>query len=592
MASRNFVQNNTPLPPGQFRRPSGGGGRGPGGLSTGGTPNTALNLTTAAPGMAPRTSRSVPQANVGQPGNDGSAFLAQASVLGRQDTGAGGMSQRALNNMGRFMPGAATPAQLQHATPSFNSHDSGNSEQGVPAFAGFGAKVAPFTRGIGPTSKGLGGMMWNGFDARPSQLDSTPSMGGSRGNGDPRTPNSLFADGTQTQASPFMMDAFTRARQAPESKHTGEGDIVNVTIPYAHVLRPASKNPALQPREYRGQVMLTYRGVEAMAVATAPSYHDTVNAKTDALRAAGLVGAGLRAIAQRDSQRARHTEITLTLFNFVQASTEDSPAASTGRLPDGYDEELSLLRMLDMWSVAGVAINDYGGRKRTRNGVAARANEHGYERAVNICVAGETSVLNLWGEKAGDSESRLYLILKRVPRADLAKLVGSRFNMYDTSVSVPPAGEATYQVTDESGLQSVDGKNLHPAPYQLVPYTHRGSAPIPADVLEYTTELPGDTGTYRGAAILVGHSHYPLDTLRPQYTTNTTLSTVGGSLTRTLMPATKLIPNDTGDAIESAKRRYRKLQALQNLSIANNGQALINAGQLRMFVNVHTEVEL
>lgn len=586
MSNRNFVQNNTPIPQGQFQRPS-GGGRGSGSFPTGGTPNTALNMTTGQAGQIPRTVRNVPRANIGTPSNNGAAFLAQTNTLGTQGTGAGGESQHALSNMQRFMPNAPTPARMSHATPSFNGHDRSRSEQGVPAFANFGAKVQPFTRNIGPTSKSMNGLLFNGFDARPTKLDSTPGMGGSAGNGDPRTPNSLFVDGTQTQTSPFMMDAFTSARQAPESKHTGEGDIVNVTIPYAHVLRPFHRDPHLQPREYNGMPMIAFRGVEAVA-----SQNFALAAPYDSIRAQGEPGYGLKQIARTDAARARHTELSLPLLNMTLASTEDNPLDAEGDLPDDYDEERNLMRFCDQWSVTGIGINDYGGKKRRRNGVPARGGESGYERAVNICVAGETTSLNPWGEKAGDGENRNYFIVKRVSRKDLSKLVGDRFNIFDTSLTVPPAGDATYRVTPESGINSVDGDGLHPSPYQLVPYSHRGSQPIPDDVLEYTTGLAGDNNVYRGVAILVCHTHYPLDTLRPQYSTNTQLDAVTGGVTRTLMPqATRLVPGDSRDAIESAKRQYRKLQMLQNLSIANDAQALINAGQLRVFVNIQTETE-
>jgi len=549
--SRSFVSDNTPLPAGAFRRPSSSGLSG--GFATGGTPNTALFQSSAPAGQLPRPVHNVPNVSVGLAGNANNHFMSNPATLGQQSTGAGGESDAARAAIARFMPNM--PSQMTGmpgSHPSFNSHDASRSEQGVQAFSGFGDKISPFVRNILPTQRTDQGMAFAGFGARPTKLDSEPSIGGSRGTGDPRVPNSLFSDGQMSVASPFMMDAFMRAREAPDTTQT-EGTAVNATLPYAHVLRPFSRDSSLQPRQFDGLVMLLCRSDSVTAYELASTSRD------GSIGTPKVYNSFLSGNSNKETIRSRHTEMSISLFNYIQAATQKVEI-------QGHDEDDYIRKLLDEWTVHGIAIGDQGGRKRRRNGVSDRANQQGFERAVLSAVQGETMALNIWGDEAGNGNTRLFLILKRVPREDLYKVVAE--STYDVT-GIRELGDVsgvTYRVAPESQPVHINAATLTKSPFQLIPYAHRGSKPIPPDVYEYEF----DAEKYNGAIIEVARSHYPLGSLQQQNMTGALLSSLGNGL-----------PDEV---------KMRKIQMFSNLSTVNDANNMINSGQLMVHVNVSVRI--
>jgi len=550
MASRNYVKDNTAIPQGNFQRPSGGGGGGGGVGQVGGRGNTALNLSQTPSGAIPRNVRNTPNGNVGVAGNANTSFMTNASVMGGQGRGASNPSDAARRVMNTFMPGAQASIAFGGSSPNFNSYDTSRSEQQVPAFAGFSQMQDPFRRGIVPTNRTQGGMQWNGFGGKSARLDTSGPMAN---NGDPRTPNALFSDGTQSLMSPFMMASFAQLK-APKTTTSTEGTKVNHTAPYAHTLRAFSRDPKLQPRQYRGMVMVIYRGIE------------------DAVQAAGAAGVGdaqlnrngLMNITNSQSMRSRHTEMTVTLFNYVQANLETNAVPATTK-----QEELeSLYTLLDEWAIHGVAINSGGGQKRRRNGVPERGHEFGFERWVNSCVSGETTALNLWGPEAANGKTDLYLIPKRVSRAKLAKVVAEKLNVFSQLNAAANADEATYRVAPEGSLLAVPSNGKHPAPFQLVPYAQQAGDPIPDDILEYENN-PGDAASVkvRSVAIKVGTTTYPLDMQASPMTFGT-----------------KINRGTTLQAIRQLKQDYA-------LAVVNDANNMINVGQLQIHVNINCETD-
>ena len=174
-------------------------------------------------------------------------------------------------------------------------------------------------------------------------------------------------------------------------------------------------------------------------------------------------------------------------------------------------------------------------------------------------------------------------------QSTLSGLVGEAFNLIDAALDrqsqrlgLPQLQEerserVTFRVTPEAGVVTVQPNGRHVAPFQLVPYSQRGSAPIPDDVLEYTIKTNvgnNDDGTpiienvvFRGIAIKVGTTNYPLDMQTQQYV--------------------------TGDPLQygTSDKAIRKLRMALNLASVNDAKTMINVGQLMAHINIQVQTE-
>lgn len=557
-----FVSDNTPLKPGQFRRPSGGVGGRPSGAAVGGRPNTALNKTSMAPGFTPRTVSDVPRRSVGVESNDNTSIRTQTSPLGRQNAGMGGNSAAAMNIIRNMLPSGATQPLLPHTKPTPLSHDRARAEQGVPPMAGFGDKRDPFTRNIAPSSTIMGGMTFAGFPSRPTKLDSQPGLGAPKGNGDPRMPNATMADAVRSGVSPFMQQSFLQAREAGDTMQTNEGDVVNATIPYRHVVRPLQAN-FKHPREFKGMIMCLFRGVLAFNSRESDAYKNEIARRM----AAGAAGA-VTPIAES----VRMVEFTLTYMNFFLANAKDTQS------PDEWTERMKLWTLLDKYAVQGVAIGDDGGLKRSRDAAAMpdAAVTHYGERGVNTCVQGQTLACNIWRPDACAQGVRLYLIPKRVARVDLQHAVQERYAFYDDHAATNNEAVASFVLTPEAEItQVVKSAEMHPYPFQLVPYAHYGGSTLPDDVLEYTD----GANVYRSQPILVGVAHYPQSYQNGDRAVRGDFSAATNAYLDALRSRT--------NTVEEIAVARRKMEMLKSLSLANNARAQVKAGQIQIFVNVH-----
>lgn len=533
MASRNFSATLGTLPPGQFTRNGGGGGGGGGNVGTpGGSMNYAGNLTQTPAGAIPRQTRNVPNASVGVVSDTNAYFSAEGRVMGMQNAGANGPSPAAAAAINRFMPSAGQRIGFGGTQPRFNSHDPSRQEQQVQAFANFGAKADPFRRGIYPTSREQNGMQWAGFGNKSRRLDtSNPAPVGR----DALNPNSTFADASTTTQTPFANARFAQVRDASR-KGGARGQPVNHTAPYTHLVRKFNNNADLQPASYKGMPIIVYKGIEAAA-------------------AVGMNARG--SISDAEALRARYTEMTPTLFNYVMASTEESPQ----QVPSSIEERAQLLKILDDWAVEGVAINSGGGKKRPRGMADPRSSQHGFEKWVNSCVQGEVQAVNPWGPKGANRRCKLYFILKRVPRTTLARLVGHAVH------STHADDMASYRLTPEGSVVSVYSEGgKHPAPFQLIPWAQEPGKAIPEDVLKYEYKLGNAIVQGRGVVIQVGSTQSSL--------------------------SVQVAPVTFAQATQASSQTRNEIMEEHGLRLINDAKSMVDAGQILMHVNVQVRTEV
>jgi len=459
-----------------------------------GSLNTALNPTSAPAGSIPYKSFSIPQRSAGMDGAGPSGARAQLMTgFGPQAglgygvpraQGLGGMSNQAIQAYLRYAPNSAVSRSIMMpgTQPGFFNEEAG--EAGIPRFAGFGPNIATGVRGIAPGSE-QNGVMWTGFPVNTNRLQTVnPTLA------DLSATNSQRSNmGQQASISPFMSDVFTQPR-VREPETTTMNKETNVTIPWAHLTRTIGKQ--LGQHDHHGLIIMLYKGPSDDKCAMPDILEDAVGPN-------GIAPDTKRRMTM--PQRVmRYTEVSLQLFNYFLALEVNNPGA--GRRHKTAEE------ILRDWCVHGVANTFQGGDDPAAMlpYSSMQGNVHTSERIINTVVAGQAAACNIWD--AQRCQERLYLVLKRISREKIknewtTQLVTGNYRapMRDSDVS----NLLFYRVQPNSPAVPLPDSELHPAPYQLVPYTTDKWHGL-------SYELAESAGGADSAVIQVGRVLYPQTT--------------------------------------------------------------------------------
>ena len=178
----------------------------------------------------------------------------------------------------------------------------------------------------------------------------------------------------------------------------------------------------------------------------------------------------------------RHIMLDPIRTNFLLASTEPATTSKT------QDNAWSVEKVVDMWNFCdGIVLNQEGGKS-----VFNTVDDPGKERLLNmVCHGRIESVLNVWGTTL-DTDSELYLILKRAPRPkgyvlNPDNMVDGGMSRYDYGgiFRKPRAVRGIVNQALANGVSKDAGDFLVKNPWQLVPFMPRGKSdrPSPEDTL-------------------------------------------------------------------------------------------------------------
>jgi hypothetical protein len=430
--------------------------------------NSALRKIATPAGMMPRGTTDAPYRTLGSaqtaPSSKRALLMTGAGPgkegrVARFNTGMGGMSNAAFKAIEHYAPtpnGSEMKMPGQKEQIHFGQH-AANSEWGVPSFTGFGTPnqqmgVTMFrTGGVDPGRKTRDGLMFSGYDARPTELDSQRAIHGAP-NPDPRNPGTIGGPN-----GPPLVSAMTPSRPnangLTEKKPMEE---VNAVIQKGHIVRPFA--PTYNPDDNYAQWMVIHRAAASLNAQAGPK-------QLPGPRSGKLSGA-----------QFRYTQMSITSFNYLLASSEMAPA--------DLANELGVLDLWRNWEIDGLVINEVATSVvNTANRTVAAASE----RLVNICNAGPARSFNYFGNAAKKSNVIVGFIVKRVPRAELSALTQGRpfkdearreiaRQQNDLRLVAPVSKDTIYYKLSEKkdylAVYSRDNLNrpLHPSPFQMVPF--------------------------------------------------------------------------------------------------------------------------
>ena len=452
--------------------------------------NSALRKIATPVGMLPRGTVDAPYRQMGAPQVAPSSKRAMIMTgagegkmgrVARFNTGMGGMSNAAFQAIERYAPsvgGSEMKMPGQKNELRFGQH-AANSEWGVPSFAGFGSPnqqmgVTMFRTGaVDPGRKTRDGLMFSGYDARPTELDSQRSIHG-KPNPDPRNPGTIGGPN-----GPPLVSAVTPSRpNADGLTQKKPAEEVNPVIQKGHIVRPFA--PTFNPDDNYAQWMIIHRAAASLNAQSGPK-------QLPGPRSGRLQGA-----------QFRYTEMSITSFNYLLASSEMAPSDPS--------RELDVLDLWRNWEMDGLVINEVA---TSVVNTANRTVNAASERLVNIANAGPARSFNYWGNVAKKSNVIVGFILKRVPRAELSALTQGRpfkdearreiaSRQQDLRLVAPLAKDTIYYKLSEKkdylAVYSRDNLNrpLHPRPFQLVPFATDSFMGAPLESLHYNTANGGD----------------------------------------------------------------------------------------------------
>lgn len=182
---------------------------------------------------------------------------------------------------------------------------------------------------------------------------------------------------------------------------------------------------------------------------------------------------------------------------------------------------------MEFWGFTGLIINDKALSVRHE---ADRLATNGIERVLNRAVAGTARVFNYWGYNALRSNCKLFFILKRVPREDMARLSNGRPMQAEAqqylraksssnkragsdAFAVPEAAPNMlyYRLGEKNDFlivyeQDAEGRQLHASPFQLVPYATDSTEGVPLKARKY---IDVDGSVAYGLVYQVGYTIEP-----------------------------------------------------------------------------------
>lgn len=497
----------------QLKRPSSGGGGGGKRFAVSDMSNTALRAIPTPSYLTPRPNPNGPRYTMGTNeavtsnplglmlgGTTGLPGVGSQQSDARPNTGFGGMSPAALKQIAQAATrvGTSTHIKMPGNAPQIGRSTQG--EWGLPSFVGLNASQPAFNV-LAPgnanlvqrtnnnlqfaTSQGMpGDLEFNGGVPSPN-----PRYPGTVPNGAGGSPLDVLYSGV-SQAS---VDAITEKRLAEET---------NATIPHSMIMRPFAPN--FSSEDLYGQFVMVYRSRSALN-------DDDKERK-------------LRGLPSGDAS-FRHTVMSVTAYNYMMASREIDKTEGNPAAYDKLQHEMPATQVAQYWEMAGLVIND-----RTLNvkNPEDRIATNGSERLLNRCVAGTARSFNYWGRNALRSNCRLFFILKRVPRHELAQLADGRpltaeAQRYMYSLTKQAAGavlakeglnaNTLYYKLGEKGDFAIvyetdgSGRKLHPSPFQLIPYATDSGQGVPMKAREYR-EIDGSKAY--GVVYEVGATFEPL----------------------------------------------------------------------------------
>lgn len=485
------------------KRPASGGGGGGKRFAVSDRSNSALRPIATPSYMVARENPNGPVFKMGTPdaptnsplglmlgGTSGMPGVGSIKSDARPNTGFGGMSQDALRQIASLATrvGTNTHIKMPGNAPSIGRNEP--NEWGMPSFVGLGT-AANQPRAFGALATGNANLVrrtnnnlqFSTGEGMPTDLN----FNGGLASPDPRYPGSVPngsggspLDVLFSQTSQAQVDAITEKRLAEET---------NATIPHPLIMRPFAPN--FSSEDLYGQFIMVYRSPAALNTEQRERVFKGPSTSGDA--------------------SLRQTVLSVTGFNHMMASREIDP---TGGNPASYNKsvhEMPALKVAKFWEMTGLVIND---RSLSVRNPEDRIASNGAERLLNRCVAGTARGFNYWGRNALRSNCKLYFILKRVSRKELAMLSngrpmlaeGQRFlnamsskrgNGSLLALSAEGAGVNTlyYKLGEKSDFLIVyetdhDGRKLHPSPFQLVPYATDASEGVPLKARAYT-EIDG-----------------------------------------------------------------------------------------------------
>ena len=201
--------------------------------------------------------------------------------------------------------------------------------------------------------------------------------------------------------------------------------------------------------------------------------------------------------------------------------------ASSEMKPTSAENEVTATQLWANWAMDGLVINE---ESTSVGNTANRTTNESAESLINIANAGPARCFNYFGAKALKANVILGFILKRVDRAELAALTQGRpfkdearrqiaNRQEDNRLVALFAKDSIYYKLGEKkdflAVYSQDnmGRELHPRPFQLVPYcTDTFMGPTLNDL-----SYPALNGADRfGIFIEVGCSVYPITQGQPE----------------------------------------------------------------------------
>jgi hypothetical protein len=215
-------------------------------------------------------------------------------------------------------------------------------------------------------------------------------------------------------------------------------------------------------------------------------------------------GTGTKGFLNKRPLGNRHIMLDPIRTNFLLASTE--PATT----PKTQHNAWTVEKVVEMWNFAdGIVLNQEGGKN-----VLNKVDDPGRERLLNmVCHGRIEGVLNVWGTTL-DTDSELYLILKRAPRPK--GYILNPDNMIDGGLTLraaqgiirhPRAVRGIVNQARANGLPKDAKDFLVKNPWQLVPFMPRGRSDRPT--MEDTLGVDDHGNLVYGHVIRLGKVWFP-----------------------------------------------------------------------------------
>lgn len=459
--------------------------------------NSALLPVATPTGMRPANLRNAPMRTLGSPQQMPSSKRAKLMTgigstkegsKAHYGTGMGGMSDAAFRSIERFMPANIQEVTMPGTTPQPGQY--AGSEYGAPYFKGFGGPNTPginmFREGaINPLNRTDNGMAYAGFPERPTHLDANAAIH-PPGNPDPRrAPGTLSGPNGSPLASSMAQTAANAREMTEETTY----EHVNPIVQHGNIIRPFSPN--FDAVSNYGMFMVVNRSPATLKTAAKVNRNRFVGS----FQPESLGGA-----------MNRYVMLNVTAFNYMLAKIESAQSTKTA------------LDVMKTYELFGAVINE---EKLNVTNTHSGQDTGSSERLVNFANQGPCTVCNYWGNKALKCNVRLFFVLRRVPRTELAKIAkgvpykSKAMRDIEGGFETPTLSTETifYNVGGKNSSMTVypvdnNGERLHPAPFQLVPYVHEKFGDLPPSIRTYYDPVTGFTEP--SVVIGVGHSDYPL----------------------------------------------------------------------------------